>query len=99
MRNKDRNIYDQIRQAKAEKRKLLAILLDPDKIVWENLDHLILKIKQSPATHIFIGGSLVETNIIDELIIRLKHKVKLPMVLFPEIHRRFSKADAILFLS
>jgi putative glycerol-1-phosphate prenyltransferase len=43
MRNKDRNIYDQIRQAKAEKRKLLAILLDPDKIVWENLDHLILK--------------------------------------------------------
>jgi putative glycerol-1-phosphate prenyltransferase len=57
------------------------------------------KIKQSPATHIFIGGSLVETNIIDELIIRLKHKVKLPMVLFPEIHRRFLKADAILFLS
>jgi putative glycerol-1-phosphate prenyltransferase len=56
------------------------------------------KIKQSPATHIFIG-SLVETNIIDELIIRLKHKVKLPMVLFPEIHRRFLKADAILFLS
>jgi putative glycerol-1-phosphate prenyltransferase len=41
MRNK-KNIYDQIRQAK-EKRKLLAILLDPDKIVWENLDHLILK--------------------------------------------------------
>jgi putative glycerol-1-phosphate prenyltransferase len=92
MRNKDRNIYDQIRQAKAEKRKLLAILLDPDKIVWENLDHLILKIKQSPATHIFIGGSLVETNIIDELIIRLKHKVKLPMVLFPEIHHRFLKS-------
>jgi putative glycerol-1-phosphate prenyltransferase len=98
MRNKDRNIYDQIRQAKAEKRKLLAILLDPDKIVWENLDHLILKIKQSPATHIFIGGSLVETNIIDELI-RLKHKVKLPMVLFPEIHRRFSRSRCHLFLS
>jgi putative glycerol-1-phosphate prenyltransferase len=56
------------------------------------------KIKQS-ATHIFIGGSLVETNIIDELIIRLKHKVKLPMVLFPEIHRRSQEADAILFLS
>jgi putative glycerol-1-phosphate prenyltransferase len=56
------------------------------------------KIKQSPATHIFIGGSLVETNIIDELI-RLKHKVKLPMVLFPEIHRDSQEADAILFLS
>jgi putative glycerol-1-phosphate prenyltransferase len=58
------------------------------------------KIKQSPATHIFIGGSLVETNIIDELIIRLKHKVKLPMVLFPEIHRRFlrSRCHFVSFL-
>ena len=100
MRNKDKNIYDQIRQAKADKRKLLAILLDPDKIVWENLDHLIVKINQSPATHIFIGGSLVETNIIDELIIRLKHKVKLPMVLFPGNPSQISEeADAILFLS
>lgn len=100
MRNKHKNIYDQIRQAKADKRKLLAILLDPDKIVWENLDHLIVKINQSPATHIFIGGSLVETNIIDELIIRLKHKVKLPMVLFPGNPSQISEeADAILFLS
>jgi hypothetical protein len=28
MRNKDRNIYDQIRQAKAEKTEVMAILLD-----------------------------------------------------------------------
>jgi putative glycerol-1-phosphate prenyltransferase len=81
-----------------QKNKLLAILLDPDKIVWENLDHLILKIKQSPATHIFIGGSLVETNIIDELIIRLKHKVKFQCFSRKSI-ADFSKADAILFLS
>jgi putative glycerol-1-phosphate prenyltransferase len=95
MRNKDRNIYDQIRQAKAEK-EVIGYSSRSDKIVWENLDHLILKSSNHQTT---IGGSLVETNIIDELIIRLKHKVKLPMVLFPEIHRRFQKADAILFLS
>ncbi|WP_339919006.1 geranylgeranylglyceryl/heptaprenylglyceryl phosphate synthase [uncultured Flavobacterium sp.] len=100
MRNKDSTIYDQMRQAKSEKRKLLAILLDPDKIVWENLDNLISKINQSPATHVFIGGSLVETNRIDELIIRLKHKINLPMVLFPGNPSQISKeADAILFLS
>ncbi|CAM2812533.1 geranylgeranylglyceryl/heptaprenylglyceryl phosphate synthase [Flavobacterium frigoris] len=100
MRNKDSTIYDQMRQAKSEKRKLLAILLDPDKIVWKNLDNLISKINQSPATHIFIGGSLVESNRIDELIIRLKQKVDLPIVLFPGNPSQISKeADAILFLS
>jgi putative glycerol-1-phosphate prenyltransferase len=76
----------------------VAILLDPDKIVWENLDHLILK-SSNHRLPIFSLAEARKTNIIDELIIRLKHKVKLPMVLFPEIHRRFLKADAILFLS
>ena len=77
------NIYNAIIQAKTENRKLLAILLDPDKIVWENLEYLIEKINQSPATHIFIGGSHVQNNILDELIIRLKEKINLPIVLFP----------------
>jgi len=94
------NIYSQIIQAKNEKRKLLAILLDPDKIVLKNLEHLISKIDQSPATHIFIGGSLVENNIIDELIVRLKQKIELPIILFPGNPSQISgQADAILFLS
>ena len=93
-------IYNQILQAKSENNKLLAILLDPDKVVLENLEVLISKINQSPATHIFIGGSLVETNILDELIIRLKQKIRLPIVLFPGNPSQISKeADAILFLS
>ena len=94
------NIYTQIVNAKANKKKLLAILLDPDKIVWEQLESLIENINQSPATHIFIGGSLVKTNRIDELILRLKHNIKLPIVLFPGHPSQISKeADGILFLS
>jgi putative glycerol-1-phosphate prenyltransferase len=93
-------IYNQIVQAKSENKKLLAILLDPDKIVWEQLDDLITKVQQSPATHIFIGGSLVESDRMDDLIIRLKDKIKIPMVLFPGNPSQISdKADAILFLS
>ena len=100
MENKDRNIYNQIAQAKLENRKLLAILLDPDKIIWENLDPLISKINQSPASHIFIGGSHVQNNILDGLIIRLKEKISLPIVLFPGNPSQISaNADAILFLS
>jgi phosphoglycerol geranylgeranyltransferase len=94
------NIYNAIIQAKTENQKLLAILLDPDKIIWENLEFLIEKIKQSPATHIFIGGSHVQNDILDELIIRLKEKTSLPVVLFPGNPSQISaNADAILFLS
>ena len=100
MSNKDNTIYRKIIQAKLENHKLLAILLDPDKIIWEHLENLISKINQSPATHIFIGGSLVENNILDELILKIKHNCILPIVLFPGNPSQISdKADAILFLS
>ncbi|PKP18759.1 MAG: geranylgeranylglyceryl/heptaprenylglyceryl phosphate synthase, partial [Bacteroidetes bacterium HGW-Bacteroidetes-23] len=77
-----KKIYQEILQAKAENRKLLAILLDPDKIEMDNLSVLVERIIQSPATHIFIGGSIVETNKIDEQINFLKEKVTIPIVLF-----------------
>jgi phosphoglycerol geranylgeranyltransferase len=95
-----KNIYNDILRARSENKKLLAILLDPDKLVLENLDLLISKINQSPATHIFIGGSLVENNIIDDLILKIRHNCDLPIVLFPGNPSQISdKADAILFLS
>ncbi|MEZ7499001.1 geranylgeranylglyceryl/heptaprenylglyceryl phosphate synthase [Flavobacterium sp. Arc3] len=93
-------IYQEILNCRTNKKKLLAILLDPDKVVWENLDNLINKINQSPATHVFIGGSLVESNRIDELILEIRQNCILPMVLFPGNPSQISKeADAILFLS
>ena len=94
------NIYNDILKSKSEKKKLLAILLDPDKVVLENSSILISKINDSPATHIFIGGSLVTTTIIDELIVKIKQNCSLPIVLFPGNPSQISdKADAILFLS
>jgi phosphoglycerol geranylgeranyltransferase len=94
------NIYKDILKAKSENTKLLAILLDPDKVVLENLSILISKINFSPATHIFIGGSQVENNILDELIVKIKQNCNLPIVLFPGNPSQISdKADAILFLS
>ncbi|MDR6968918.1 putative glycerol-1-phosphate prenyltransferase [Flavobacterium arsenatis] len=95
-----KNIYSEILEAKSQKRKLLAILLDPDKIIWQAMNDLILKINQSPATHIFIGGSLVFSDKIDELILKIKEKCDLPVVLFPGNPTQISnKADGILFLS
>ena len=94
------NIYNEIIQSKLESQKLLAILLDPDKVVLENLSGLILKINQSPATHVFIGGSQVTATIIDQLVVQIKQYCHLPIVLFPGNPSQISdKADAILFLS
>jgi phosphoglycerol geranylgeranyltransferase len=100
MQQKIRNIHQEILQAKKDGQKLLAILLDPDKIVWENLDHLLGKINQSPATHIFVGGSIVKAKILEALISELKLKTNLPVVIFPGDPSQISpQADAILFLS
>jgi phosphoglycerol geranylgeranyltransferase len=94
------NIYNRILKSKSRNEKLLAILLDPDKIDLKNLEILLDKINISPATHVFIGGSLVENNILDELISRIKQNCLLPIVLFPGNPSQISdKADAILFLS
>jgi phosphoglycerol geranylgeranyltransferase len=93
-------IYNEILTAKANNKKLLAILIDPEKIDLAQLDALIEKINQSPATHLFVGGSLVENNILDDLILVLKQKTPLPLVLFPGNPSQISAhADAILFLT
>ena len=94
------SLYQQILTCKTKGVKLLAILLDPDKLVVENLSNLILKINQSPATHIFIGGSSFDGNHLDELIIQLKAQINLPFLLFPGKPSQISKdADGILFLT
>ena len=94
------NIYNEILLAKTESKKLLAILLDPDKLAVENLSNLINKINQSPATHIFVGGSSFNGTYLDELIVELKSKINLPILLFPGNPSQISdKANGILFLT
>jgi phosphoglycerol geranylgeranyltransferase len=94
-----KNNYISILNAKSNNQKLLAILLDPDKIIWGQLANLIFKINQSPATHIFVGGSSFEGNNLDELIIQLKQKTALPILLFPGNPSQISaEAHGILFL-
>ena len=93
-------IYQQIIAAKKEHKKQLAILIDPDKIDLATIPLLSKKINQSPATHIFVGGSIVEKNIVDELIEVLKKYISLPLLIFPGHPSQIShKADGLLFLS
>lgn len=93
-------IYPEILLAKAQKRKLLALLLDPEKLVVSSVKELFLKINSTKLTHIFIGGSTFNGDHLDELITAIKGHSKLPILLFPGDYKQISaKADGILFLS
>ncbi|NHN26625.1 geranylgeranylglyceryl/heptaprenylglyceryl phosphate synthase [Flavobacterium jejuense] len=93
-------IYQEIVSAKEQNRKLLAILLDPEKVMLSDIKELCFKITESPATHIFVGGSTFNGNHLDDIIQVIKNHSNLPIVLFPGDYKQISAfADGILFLS
>ena len=93
-------IYENILQAKAKNEKLLAVLIDPEKVTVEDAIILAEKIKNSPATHIFVGGSTFSGSHLGKLITVLKQKTNLPTLIFPGHPFQISEeADGILFLS
>lgn len=93
-------ILDTLIQARKEKRKLLAILLDPDKVSLAEIPQTIAKIVKLKADFIFVGGSLLFTDVLDALIVKIKDETTIPVVLFPGSATQISKhADAILFLN
>lgn len=94
-----KDIYNNILSAKFQLIKLLAILLDPDKLDLDKIPELVSKINKSSATHILVGGSSFEGNNLNELIIAIKSKTSLPILLFPGHSAQISaEADGILFL-
>ena len=93
-------IYQNIITAIAEGEKLLAVLIDPDKMLLEALPSFIKKLHTSVATHIFVGGSTVEDLVTDTLVDTLKKLTHLPVIIFPgDVTQITDKADALLFLS
>ena len=94
------SIYDLIVTSKIANKKLLAILLDPDKLELEEISKIAKKINQSPANLIFVGGSTNSKTTIDTILINLKKYSALPIVLFPGNPSQISNhAHGILFLS
>ncbi|MFZ4105720.1 geranylgeranylglyceryl/heptaprenylglyceryl phosphate synthase [Flavobacterium sp.] len=95
-----KSIYNNIVVAKSENKKLLAILIDPDKVSMEQISGFCQKIKLSPATHILVGGSSFNGTHLDDLILELKSKSNLSILLFPGNPSQISaNADGILFLT
>ena len=93
-------IYQNILAAVQERQKLLAVLIDPDKMTVAKAPKFIKKVNQSIATHIFVGGSTVEDKATEVLVIAIKKLTHLPVIIFPgDISQITDHADSLLFLS
>lgn len=94
------NIYQNIVSAKKEGKKLLAVLIDPEKIDPKHIPCFFEKIHNSIATHIFVGGSTDKDNQTESVVMAAKKETNLPIILFPgDVSQITNKADGILFLS
>lgn len=95
-----KNLYQDILASISQKKKLLAVLIDPDKMAIEMVSGFIENVNKSIATHIFIGGSSVADNASEKLVKEIKSFTDLPVILFPgDVNQITNKADALLFLS
>lgn len=94
------SILKYIQNAKEEGEKLLAILLDPDKLLMEEIEGIIHKINQQKVDFIFVGGSTVEIGITDLFVKKIKEFSQIRVVIFPgDVEQITDNADALLFLS
>jgi len=92
-------VYDIITTAVSDKKRLFAVLIDPEKCVGTALDKVITRINHANPDFIFVGGSQLQ-NSVDETVVHIKSLTTIPVVLFPGNALQLSNnADALLLLS
>lgn len=95
-----KHIYQDILVSVSQNKKLLAVLIDPDKMTIEKVADFIEKVNKSKVTHVFVGGSTVEEGKTDKLVSEIKKHTNIPIVIFPgDVNQITETADALLFLS
>lgn len=93
-------IYEKIAQARLQNRKLIGILLDPDKLPLEEVENCLQAIDFEVVDMLLVGGSTVENGDAQALVGQIKKHSSLPVVLFPGDYSQITgQADALLFLN
>jgi len=94
-------ILDALNHRRNQGKKSIAVLVDPDKIEdVAQLDHLLRLSTENCVDYFFLGGSLVTTTNLADVVKTIKENVSIPVVLFPGSALQIDpSADAILFLS
>jgi len=93
-------VQEKIYNAISEKGAAYLILIDPDDISGERLINFIRHCEKSGVDGFLVGGSLMMTNNLDDVLETISSISSLPTILFPgSVSQISSKADAILFIS
>lgn len=93
-------IYNSFLAAKQHGQKNFVVLIDPDKLKLSNIDRVLRLAADATVDYIFLGGSLVVTDMMSQCIKEIRENINVPIVLFPgDIAQINTEADAILFLS
>ena len=93
-------LYDIFTERKQAGKKCFAVLIDPDKVDEPKLDELVQLGMEAGVDYFFVGGSLVISSHLDEVVQYIKARCPIPVVLFPGSPSQISKyADAMLYLS
>ena len=95
------SVLSTLQQRHREKKKSIAVLVDPDKAEDPSrLLHLINLASENCIDYFFVGGSLVTSTNLSDVVKRIKENVTIPVVLFPgNAIQVEASADVILFLS
>jgi len=92
--------YNTIKRQIEDNQKLLAVLIDPDKMTLDAVSNFINKVNASIANYIFVGGSEVDDLVTDKLVKAIKLHTNLPVFSFPgSVTQITEAADVLLFLS
>lgn len=94
-------VLDSLMEKSKLGRKSIAVLIDPDKIEDSNrLRYLINLVNENCVDYFLVGGSLVTSTNLSEVIAQIKGSVAIPVLIFPGSSIQIDPgADAILFLS
>lgn len=94
------NIHASLVKKKQNGQKSFAVLIDPDGVHLSALEVLVELCVNAKVDYFFVGGSLVLSNHLDEVIQQIKERCNIPVVLFPGSPSQVSNyADALLYLS
>src|SRR6195952_5949256 len=93
-------LYQHLLEKRNKGQKSFAVLIDPDKVDEEKIDQLTELAMAAKADYLFVGGSLVISNHLDNVVQRIKQQCSIPTILFPGSPSQISiHADALLYLS
>ncbi|MBL7766934.1 MAG: geranylgeranylglyceryl/heptaprenylglyceryl phosphate synthase [Chitinophagaceae bacterium] len=95
-----RILHKKLTDLRQQRKKGFAVLVDPDKVSLQQISILAQKCNEAKVDFLFMGGSLMVSQHMDDCIKHFKSLSDIPVILFPGSPAQVSRyADALFYLS